>query len=423
MPVKQNILANYLGTGVGAVAPLLALPFYLSALGPQQFGLIAFIVMLQALLGLVDAGMSQALVREFAVRANNTDASRSRSSALLFGFERIYWAFGLVAGLITVLLSETIASHWLKLNGLPVELGRDAIVGAAVIFACQFPGSIYRSVIVGAQAQVALNVLVVCSAVLRHGGGVVIVLTWPTLHAYLIWQALIASLETLARGNLAWKTVGIDRNQAIWRASELYPVMGSVAGLSGAVWLGALTTQIDKIVLSRLASIEHLGYYAIASTLALGALQLISPIVQAVLPRAIQLRSNPAALRKLSVKLAGLIAAIVAFSALVFFSAGHRLLEFWLRNPAAVEVIYPILEVLLVGTALNALYNVGYINWIAHDKIQKVFQVNAFSLLLSLAFIPPMIAIHGSIGAAFGWSIMNLLGLLLSLDWLKKARE
>ncbi len=108
MPLKQNILANYLGTGVGAVAPLLALPFYLLALGPRQFGLIAFIVMLQALLGLVDAGMSQALVREFALRANNSQAGRLRSSALLFGFERIYWAFAMAAGLMTVLMADAI---------------------------------------------------------------------------------------------------------------------------------------------------------------------------------------------------------------------------------------------------------------------------------------------------------------------------
>ena len=214
MPLKKNILANYLGTGVSALAPLLALPFYLSALGPNQFGLIGFIVMLQALLGLIDAGMSQALVREFALVSNNTDAGRVRSSTLLFGFERIYWGFSLVAGLVTVLLANNIASHWLKLNGLSVELGRDAVYGAAAIFACQFPGSVYRSVLVGGQAQITLNVLVICSALIRHGGGVIVVLVWPALHAYLFWQALIALLETLVRGKWAWKTLGVARDEA-----------------------------------------------------------------------------------------------------------------------------------------------------------------------------------------------------------------
>lgn len=423
MPLKQNILANYLGTGVAAMAPLLALPFYLMALGPKQFGLIAFIVMLQALLGLVDAGMSQALVREFALRANHTEAGRLRSSALLFGFERIYWAFAIVAGLIAVLLADVIASHWLKLDGLPVELGRHAVYGAAVIFACQFPGSVYRSVLVGAQAQVALNVLVLCSAVVRHGGGVVIVLIWPTLHAYLMWQALIALLETLVRGYFAWKTVGVARGQTTWRASELYPIVGSVAGMSGAVWLGALTMQMDKIILSRMTTIEQFGYYTIASTIGMGALQLIYPLVQAVLPRAIQLKEERIALRDLYMNLLKMIAIVVATGGLLFVNAGEWLLKVWLGSSAPVESIYSVLAVILIGTLLNAFYNIGYVNWIVHEKIHRIFQINAMSFLLSLVLLPTLIASHGVIGAAVGWLTMNVVGLVFSLDWLKKSKN
>ena len=80
MTLKRNILANYLGTGVVALAPMLALPWYLAALGPKQFGLIGFIVMLQAVLGLLDAGMSQALVREIAVRLDSIDGGTAQYS-------------------------------------------------------------------------------------------------------------------------------------------------------------------------------------------------------------------------------------------------------------------------------------------------------------------------------------------------------
>ncbi|MDX8396292.1 MAG: hypothetical protein R8K22_07765 [Mariprofundaceae bacterium] len=45
-------MANYAGTATVVIAPIFALPWYLSALGPQQFGLVGFIIMLQAVLGL-----------------------------------------------------------------------------------------------------------------------------------------------------------------------------------------------------------------------------------------------------------------------------------------------------------------------------------------------------------------------------------
>ncbi len=379
--------------------------------------------MLQALLGLVDAGMSQALVREFALRFDKTDSGRRDSSALLFGFERIYWVFALLAGLIAILLASSIASHWLKLSGLSVELGRHAIYGAAVIFACQFPGSVYRSVLVGAQAQVVLNVIVLSSAMIRHIGGVVVVLAWPTLYAYLLWQVLTVLLETLVRGSLAWKTIGVSRNQAVWRVRELYSVLGSVVGMSGAVWLGALTTQMDKIVLSRMASIEQFGYYTIASTVAIGALQLIYPLVQAVLPRAIQLKEEPIVLRQLYVKLLAMIALVALIGGLVFVNAGKWLLQAWLGSSAMVESIYPVLLVLLIGTTLNAFYNIGYINWLVHEKIRRVFQVNALSFLISLILLPTLVASQGVIGAAVGWLTMNVIGFVLSLGWLRRKQE
>lgn len=423
MTLKRNILANYFGAGAVALGPILALPFYLGALGPKQFGLIGFIVMLQAVLGLLDAGMSQALVREIAVRLDSTNGGWRKTASLLFGFERIYWLFALCAGGVTLLLSDTIATHWLNLEGLPVASGRDAIYGAAVIFAAQFPGSVYRSLLVGAQAQVTLNGIMLCGALARHVGGVIVVLFWPTLVAYLIWHALIALLETLVRGRFAWKTLDVKRNEVKWEIKELRPAWRFVASMSGITWLGALTVQMDKIVLSRMATIEQFGYYTIAATVAAGTLQLIYPLVQAVLPRAIQLRAEPVALRTLSIKLAWLIGLLAGAGVFIFITAGEWLLNMWLRNSDVVETIYPLLAVLLVGTGLNAFYNVGYINWIVHKKIHRVFQVNALALVFSITLIPPLVASQGPIGAAFGWLVINLIGFVLSLEWLKKKQD
>ena len=96
------------------------------------------------------------------------------------------------------------------------------------------------------------------------------------------------------------------------------------------------------------------------------------------------------------------------------------MLNLWLRNSEAVQGIYQILAILLVGTSLNALYNVGYLNWLVYEKTHRVFQVNTLALVLSLAVIPPLVDLGGSVGAAFGWVTINLIGFLLSLEWIKK---
>jgi O-antigen/teichoic acid export membrane protein len=419
LPTK-NIIANYLGAAATALAPMFALPWYLSELGPAQFGLLGFITTLQAILGLLDAGIGQALVREIAVRFDHTESGRFKTASLLFCFERIYWVFALSAALVVALLAHAISTHWLNLGDLPVETGRQAVYGAAAIFAAQFPGSVYRSALVGTQAQVTLNILVSGSAIVRHAVGVAVVVGWPTMLSYVTWHAIFSLVETLIRRKCAWSILQIKSIQVNCTMKELKHLWRSSANMSGAVLIGVLTVQMDRIVLSRMVSIEQFGYYTIAATLAIGMIQIIYPLTQAALPRAVQLRSDPDALRVLSIKLAWMIALIVGLGGVVFIVEGSLLLHIWLRSAETVAAVHPILTVLLLGTALNAFYNVGYVNWLARNKSHRILQVNALALLLSVAVIPLLVSRLGSIGAAFGWLCINLIGLVFSLGWIKR---
>lgn len=422
MGLKANILANYLGMAAVALAPLLALPWYWTALGPQQFGLVGFVTMLQALMGIVDAGTSQALVREFAGRFPLLGGRRDAALVLL-GFERLYWGFAVAMAIVVLLLSKPVATHWLVLEDLPLSTGIHAICGGGALFAVQFPGSVYRSLLVGAQAQISLNTVMATGALLRHGGGVLVVHIWPSIPAYLAWHVGIGLLETLARRQLAWRTTGIDRSTLQWDFTRLRPLWRTVASLTGAAWLGALTVQIDKVILSKMVSVQQFGYYTIAASLAIGALQLVYPLIQAVMPRAIRLQNDPAGLRRFSIRLFGLFAFCVALGALLFATLGHWLLTYWIRDAAAVAVVYPVLSVLLVGTAFNALYNVGYIQWLVVEKVDRMLKVNLAALLLSIAIIPPLVLRSGIVGAAFGWLAINVIGFIVSLEWLTHGRS
>ncbi len=421
MRLKWAIAANYVGAGAIVLAPLLALPWYLAALGAKQIGLISFVMTMQALLGLLDAGMSQALIREVSVRFGNEQCGSHSTASLLFGFERIYWFFAIFSGYALLLAAPIITTYWLNLDTTDKDLGRETVYGAAALFATQFPGSIYRSLLVGAQAQVKLNAVMLAGALIRHLGGVLVVNVWPVLSTYLIWHAGIAWLETLMRGKLAWSVLDVKRSQVGWQLQELQPTFAMVAGMSGATLLGALTAQIDKIILSRMVPIEQFGYYVVAATAATGTLQLIYPLIQAILPRAIQLRTNPTLLRNLSMNLMKMIGLVVGLAIVCFIAFGRLFLDIWLRNEQAAKAVYPLLAVLLAGTCLNAFYNVGYINWIIHEKTRRVLQVNLLSLALSVALIPIFVAWLGVIGATFGWVAINLIGFLLSLEWLKRC--
>src|SRR5438477_320147 len=82
---------------------------------------------------------------------------------------------------------------------------------------------------------------------------------------------------------LAWRALGVKRGTLYWEPQRLRPVWRTVASLSGATWMGALTVQMDKVILSKMVSLQQFGYYTIAAGIAMGVLQLIYPLVQAIL--------------------------------------------------------------------------------------------------------------------------------------------
>lgn len=420
MSLKRNILANYVGSGAVALTPILALPWYLAALGPQQFGFVGFVSTLQAVLNMLDAGMSQALVREITLRAANEGATKPHTATLLYGFERIYWALALGVGLVLVLLAGPIARHWLHLDDATQANGQAAVFGAAAIFATLFPGSLYRSLLVGTECQVALNKILLVATLVRHGGAVLVVTAWPSLTAYLAWHAAAGLFETMLRARVAWSVTGIRRSEAHWQGDVIKQAWPAIAGLAAASGLGALTMQLDKVLLSNLVSIADFGYYVIAASAAAGVLQLVYPLMQAALPRALQLKDEPAALRQLYGQLFGLIALAAAAGMAVYTAGGKTLLRWWLKDVHAAALVYPLLGWLLVGAILNAFYNVGYAHWLVRGRIQRILQVNLLTSVLCLLIIPSMVAHLGVVGATSGWLLINLVGLAASLPGLLK---
>lgn len=423
MLLRKNIFANYAGTGFVVIAPMLALPYYLYNLGNSVWGLVSFIVTLQALLSLIDAGISQALVREFAACNISNEKKQYKLGVILFGFERMYWGFAILVSIIVLLASHQITHYWLKLDGVSVGQAKIAIIGAVALFTFQLPGSVYRSLLVGTQAQVLLNIIMSAGALMRHLGGVLVVLTWPTLSAYLAWQVLSAALETMVRSFFAWQTLHIKRSECCWDKSLMQGMLLPIIGMSGATLLGALTVQMDKLILSGMVSVEKFGYYVIASTLATGVLQLLYPIVNALIPHAVNLRDEVKALRSFNFKYAKLVVLIIITLGLIFYFIGYIFLQWWLKSAEIAQQVYSVLSILLIGTALNALYTIGYINWIVKGQLFKVFQVNLVSLIVSVISIPLMVTKFGIVGASLGWITINGVGLFFSLGWLIPNEE
>jgi O-antigen/teichoic acid export membrane protein len=408
--LRANIVANFGGSLVAGVMGLLFIPLYIRLMGIEPYGLVGFFLTMQSILGLLDAGLSTTLNREFArLSLNGGDFPRMRR--LLRTLESIYWLVALGAGGLMVLLSRWIAVNWVRPHQLSVRDVAEAVVLMGFAFTVLWPLSLYSGGMQGLQRQVALNVINAAAATCRGvGGALVLWLISPTVQAYFIWQIVVGVLHTAAVAIALWKRVG-GTEGAGFDPPLLRSVWRFAAGLTAISFLSAAITQLDRVILSRVLPLAAFGYYAFAATAAASMYRLISPIFAAIFPRFAQLAAegDERELASLYHRSAEGIALAVLPAAIFVAFFSHEVLLLWTRDPAMARNTGRILSFLIVGTAVNGLLTIPYAVQLAYGWTRLVIGMN----LIAVAVLVPLVLFltrqFGAPGAAFGWLAYNTI--------------
>src|SRR2546430_10595963 len=105
--------------------------------------------------------------------------------------------------------------------------------------------------------------------------------------------------------------------------------------MSGFIAMWLLLTQIDKVILIRLVSLEMFGYYVLVGSIAMSLYLLVLPLFNALYPRLTQLvsTSDQEGLREIYQHGCQLMSVlIIPFSTLLVFYSKEVLLV-WTGNP------------------------------------------------------------------------------------------
>ena len=94
---KLDLAANFAGVGSSALLQFACVPLYLKFLGIEAFGLIGFYLMLQAVLQVLDLGLSPTMNREMA-RYSVQPEKAAEARDLVRTLEAGYWLIGIAIG-------------------------------------------------------------------------------------------------------------------------------------------------------------------------------------------------------------------------------------------------------------------------------------------------------------------------------------
>jgi len=407
--VRKNIIANLIGSGWVALISIAFIPLYIHFMGVEAYGLVGFYLTLQAVFAVLDMGLTATVSRELA-RLSPSQGHAQQMRNLVRTLEVVYWGVALFIMVLVILLAPWIATQWLNANTLSEDTLREAIMLMGVMIALRMPYGFYGGGLLGLQRQVQLNVIKVVVETLRSGGVVLVLwLASPTIVVFFQWQLAISALGAVAMAWALWRSLPRPSSRPVFQLSVFRKLWRFAAGMSGIMVLSAILVQMDKLVLSKMLTLEAFAYYSLASTVAVGLYVIIGALFSSVYPRLTQLqaRQESALLKSFYHKSCQMMTVLVMPMAMLISFFSINILQLWTHNEIVAEQTAPILSILVVGTALNGMMNLPFALQLAHGWTRLAIGMNTVAIAILLPSLIIVVEWFGAIGAASIWLVLN----------------
>ena len=396
-------------------------PLYIHFMGIESYGLVGFFITLQAVFFLLDMGLSATVSRELARLSVEADSGGTIRD-LVRTLECFYWGIAFLAGVSVFLFSPWIAAYWVNSDHLSLKTIEDAVKLMGLVIAFRMPFGFYSGGLLGLQRQVLFNIARVLVETFRHLGVVLILwLVSPTITAFFVWHGAVSILGTLLMALLLWKClpgrvkprVRLDVFRKVWRFA---------AGMSLITILAGVSAQADKVILSKILSLESFGYYTLASVVAAGPYVFIVPLFAALYPRFTQLVANNDQETLKNVYHLGcqLMTVLVLPLAIVISFFSRDLLQIWTQNEGLSANASPILSLLIIGTSLNGMMNLPFALQFAHGWTKLTIYTYSIAILLLIPALIVTANLYGGVGAASIWVILNIGYIVFGLYFMHR---
>lgn len=416
--LKRNIVANFMGQGWATLMSLIFIPLYIRFLGMEAYGLIGFFAMMQAMLQVLDLGLSQTMNREMA-RYSVLPDKAAEARNFVRTLEIWYWIISIVIGITVVAASPLIAGHWIKAGSIPVDTVRQTVMIMGFVAAIQWPLSLYGGGLMGLQRQMLFNIVKAgISTLSACGAALILWLVSPTITAFFKWQIFVSAFFVVVMAGLLWRSLPACNHAARFDFRLVRSIWRFAAGMSGIALSAVILMQLDKLILSKLFSLEMFGYYTLAGTVsnAIPAM-LAGPVFTALFPRfsSLMALNDETALTLLYHQGTQLMAVLVLPVAAVLSFFSYDIVFLWTGSSQAAGTASPIVSILVIGMAMNALMTLPYALQLSHGWTSIGLRINIFLIVTLVPAIYYMATHYGAVGAATVWILLNSIYVLIGV--------
>ncbi len=332
--------------------------------------------------------------------------------------EIIYWSIAFLVGILIFSLSPIIAYQWINADKLSPETIKQALLIMGFVMFFQMPTGFYSGGLMGLQKQVLLNIINIFMNTLRGVGAVLVLwLVSPTIQAFLLWQTGVSLINAFLLALCLWRSLPQSENKAVFQRELINGIWRFSAGMSGITILAIILTQLDKLILSKMLSLEMFGYYTLASMMAMSLRCIITPIFFSIYPRFTQLVSadDQESLKELYHKICQLVSVLVFPVSILMALFSYEIILLWTQDEMTAKNAHLILSLLICGSALNGIMHPPYALQLAFGWTKLSFVKNIIAVLVLVPFIIVVTTRYGATGAASAWLLLNIGYVLLEI--------
>lgn len=411
------MLAGLANSIWSVVVTVVALPFYIKYLGIEAYGLIGFFTVLQALLHILDMGMTPTINRE--VARCSALSKLQEAGRLLHTLAIIYWSVAGIIGVFVLIAASWIAEHWLQSKQLSPQTIGNAVMLMGLVVAFRWPIGLYRGALMGAQRfTISSGISMAMVATGNLGAVAILAYASPTIEAFFIWQACVAFVFAMLMRFAAWRIIGKPK-QIRFDVEKLKSVWRFTAGMSGVAVSGMLLMQVDKILLSKILGLDDFGRYSLAAVMASILYVFLTPLFNAIYPRMSAFVAAAKTEELIELYRSGTLLFLALFLPIAISVAvfAEDVLYLWTGNQPLAMSSAPIASLFLIGTALNGVMHFPYALQLAYGETRLPLAINAILVIIMVPSIIFLARSYGAVGGAAAWALTNVLYVLLGA-WL-----
>ncbi|MFT5211947.1 MAG: O-antigen/teichoic acid export membrane protein [Flavobacterium sp.] len=411
----MNLIANYTGQLLVTLIGIMVLPVYIGYLGAESFGLVGFFGVLTVWFGILDMGLTPAVSRQMSSFTGG-GITLFEARSVLRSLEFLFFCVAFCIVVIVYAASEWLATNWLTGESLSAVVIQKTIVLMGFLVGFHFVANIYRSALIGLQKHVLYNLIIIFIACAKALGAVA-VLRWyePTVIAFFSWQI---GMEIVSIGLLAASTYFSLRGK-VKPVPNNFKALIKVKDFAGGMFLITLLTlcltQIDKVLLTKLTSLEEFGWYALAAIVSGAIYMAVTPITQTFYPRFVSyfVKSDHESLQQSLISSSVILSSIVGSLSVFIIVYAPDFLLIWTDDEILTSKITTLVIFLTAANLLNALMYMPYQLLLSHGITRVTVIANSVSLFLLAPTFLLIVPIYGAMGAASIWLCFNAVYLVV----------